>query len=159
MPLLLSDFNTTLIFLTDFHKTVKYKISWKSDKWQPSWYRQTDVTKLPCTKKFTENIISVNCCSYHAKQLHPWCAAHRLKNVPVPMYVSTAYRQQCHHTTRCTIATNCCTPKKFGHFWEADELCYPSTDRAATGHVKHYLLRTANNTQTFLSGSPHVRGR
>jgi len=43
--------------------------------------RMDDMTKLPCTTKFTENTISVNSCSYNVKQLHRWFATHRLKNI------------------------------------------------------------------------------
>jgi hypothetical protein len=50
VPLLLSDFNDTWIFSTDFQSIVKYQISWKSVQWEPSCSmrtdRQTDLTKL-----------------------------------------------------------------------------------------------------------------
>ena len=49
-PLLLSDFNETWISHTDFRKILKYQISWKSVKWEPSCSmrtdRQTEMTKL-----------------------------------------------------------------------------------------------------------------
>ena len=49
-PLLLSDFNLTWTFTTDFRKILKYKILWKSARWEPSCSLRTDgqadMTKL-----------------------------------------------------------------------------------------------------------------
>ena len=41
-PLLLSDFNETRIFWTDFLKMLKYQISWKSVQWKPSCSMRAD---------------------------------------------------------------------------------------------------------------------
>jgi len=41
-PLLLHDFNGTLIFLTHFRKILKYQISLKSVYWEPSCTMRTD---------------------------------------------------------------------------------------------------------------------
>ena len=58
VPLFLSDFNKTWVFLTDFRQLLKKKIPWKSLKWKPSCcmrtdgqtngrtYRRTDMMKL-----------------------------------------------------------------------------------------------------------------
>jgi hypothetical protein len=48
-PLLLSDFNETWIFSTDFRKVLKYQISWKSFQWGAELFHadgQTDMTKV-----------------------------------------------------------------------------------------------------------------
>jgi len=42
-PLFLSDFNKTLILLTDFRKILKYQISLKSVQWDSSCSVRTDV--------------------------------------------------------------------------------------------------------------------
>ena len=42
VPIFLSYFTGTRIFSTDFHKTLKYKISWQSFWWQPSYCMWTD---------------------------------------------------------------------------------------------------------------------
>jgi hypothetical protein len=47
--LILSDFNETLIFWTDFRKMLKYQISWKSVQWKENCSvrtdEQTDITE------------------------------------------------------------------------------------------------------------------
>jgi hypothetical protein len=49
-PLFLSDFNEIWIFSTDFRRSLKYEVSLKSVKWEPSYVMptegQTDMTKL-----------------------------------------------------------------------------------------------------------------
>jgi len=47
--LLLSDFNENVIFSTDFQKTLKYQISWKSNQWEPSCTTQMDRWRLLTT--------------------------------------------------------------------------------------------------------------
>ena len=63
-PLFLSDFNDAWIFLTDFWKIPKYKISWKSVQWGPSCSMWTDVTKLTVTfcnfANAPKNVMSYN---------------------------------------------------------------------------------------------------
>ena len=63
-PLFLSDFNDAWIFLTDFRKIPKYKISWKSVQWEPSCSMRTDMTKLTVTfcnfANAPKNVMSYN---------------------------------------------------------------------------------------------------
>jgi hypothetical protein len=42
VPLLLSDFNETWIFVTDFREILKYQILWKSFHWKPSGFTRTN---------------------------------------------------------------------------------------------------------------------
>jgi len=42
VPLLLSDFNETCIFMAHFLKILTYQISWKSVQWEPSCAMRTD---------------------------------------------------------------------------------------------------------------------
>jgi len=50
VPVMLSDFNLTWIFSTDFQKILRYKISWHSFQWEPSFSMWRDgwtyMTKL-----------------------------------------------------------------------------------------------------------------
>jgi hypothetical protein len=48
-PLFLSNFNDAWTFSTDLKKIPKYKISWKSVQWEPSYSTRTDMTKLTVT--------------------------------------------------------------------------------------------------------------
>jgi len=41
-PLLLSDINENCVFSTGFREIFKYKILWKSVKWEPSWSMRKD---------------------------------------------------------------------------------------------------------------------
>jgi hypothetical protein len=62
--LFLFDFNYAWIFLTDFRKIPKYKISWKSVQWGPSCSMRTDMTKPTVTfRNFAnapKNVMSYN---------------------------------------------------------------------------------------------------
>ena len=46
MPLFLSDFNETRIFMKDFREKLKHQISSKPVQWEPSCSMRTDITKL-----------------------------------------------------------------------------------------------------------------
>ena len=50
--LLLSEFNKTWIFSTDSAKILKYQISWKSVKWEPSCSMRTDGTDMKLRAAF-----------------------------------------------------------------------------------------------------------
>ena len=49
-PLLISQFNDTLIFSIDFRKILKYKILWKSVQWVPSSSIRTDRQTWRCSQ-------------------------------------------------------------------------------------------------------------
>ena len=66
-PLLLSDFNLTWTFTTDFRKILKYKILWKSARWEPSCSLRTDgqadMTKLTvASRHFANALKNWQCC-------------------------------------------------------------------------------------------------
>jgi hypothetical protein len=70
-PLCFSDFNKTLTFSTDFRSILKYQISWKSVRWEPSCsmrtYRQTDRRT-----EMTKLIVALR---KYAKTPKNWCHA------------------------------------------------------------------------------------
>jgi len=62
----LSDFNGTWIFVTEFRKTLKYEISWKSVQWEQSCSRRTvrqaDMTNLTVAFRNFSKAHTNNCC-------------------------------------------------------------------------------------------------
>jgi hypothetical protein len=81
-PLFLSDFNKTLILLTDFQEVLTYKISCKSVQWEPSYSMRTD--------RWTEMKLTVTFRSFVNMPKH-WCALHQ----QITLFFSASWF--CHH--------------------------------------------------------------